>query len=110
LNATSILNASNRFANFAAAIGALSQVVALGISVAEQLSPNTNGASKFNAVLDTAKNFMVSVGNDVAVVEQLVPTLAAGINTAVEAYKGRIVQNPTNGAWVPTPVSPTPSA
>ena len=105
MNATSILNASNRFANFAAAIGALSQVVGLGISVAEQLSPNTNGPSKFNAVLDTVKNFMLSVGNEAAIVEQLVPTISAGINTAVEAYKGRIVQNPQNGAWVPAPAA-----
>ena len=115
LNATNILAAATRFSNFTAAFGVLSNVLAFGIDAVEQMSPGTAGASKFNAVLTGAKNFLVGLGNDVALVEQIVPTISAGINTMVDAYKGRIVQvtNPQTGQtqWVQAAApSPTPTA
>jgi len=107
-----IVNAANRFSAITAAIGTLAPLIGILIDTVQKAVPagETAGAQKFAAVMDGAKNWLIHLGNDAAAVESLVPTIALGINTAVDAYKGRIVPTP-NGGWTQAaPATPAPSA
>lgn len=102
ISTNSIFAAATRFQGITAAIGTLGPIIGILIDTAQKLVPKSEnaGVTKFNAVLDGAKTYLVGLGNIASEVEQLVPTLALGINAAVEAYKGRLVQNPQTGQWV----------
>lgn len=113
INAASIATAANRFSAVASAISLLGPIIGVAIDVAEKALPASgNGPTKFQSVLDSIKGYLTSAGTLAADVEQIVPTIAYGINQAVDAYKGRVVQvQQPNGqvVWAPAPPSATPT-
>ena len=101
-----LLGSAQRFSNMTAALGMLSGLISVLIDTVEKAIPTAPGTSKFQHVLDGAKNALAIGGAALSDIEAIVPAVALGINQAVEVYKGRMT--PDGRPIVPPPAGMYP--